>query len=130
MGHGLALEPHALYSLVDALQPAPPRKAKSPSMRGGAAASSSPAAQASWRATPQVPPRQRRPRQHMAASAMSMAASSLHLLAMLDKAQDAFFECQWLGLQAKRLLACTHVLDAETRDLSASSPAEAGRAGV
>ena len=26
--HGLTLEPHALYSLVDALQPKPPRKAK------------------------------------------------------------------------------------------------------
>ena len=54
--HGLALEPHALYNLVDALIPA----GKSPK-RGGAAASSSPAAHASWRVAPQVPPRQRRP---------------------------------------------------------------------
>ena len=45
--HGLALEPNALYNLVDALIPARTPK------RGGAAASSSPATQ--------VPPRQRRP---------------------------------------------------------------------
>ena len=62
--HGKSLEPDALYSLVNALQPKPPRTAKSPSS-GGAAASSSPVAQASWRATPQVPPRQRRPRERI-----------------------------------------------------------------
>ena len=55
--HGLALEPNALYNLVDALIPA----GKTPK-RGGAAASSSPAAHASWRVpATQVPPRQRRP---------------------------------------------------------------------
>ena len=55
--HGLALEPDALYSLVDALIPA----GKTPK-RGGAAASSSPAAHASWRVpATQVPPRQHRP---------------------------------------------------------------------
>ena len=54
--HGLALEPNALYNLVDALIPARTPK------RGGAAASSSPAAHASWRVpATQVPPRQRRP---------------------------------------------------------------------
>ena len=54
--HGLALEPHALYDLVKALIPARTPK------RGGAAASSSPAAHASWRVpATQVPPRQRRP---------------------------------------------------------------------
>ena len=47
--HGLALEPNALYTLVDALIPAGKKTPK----RGGAAASSSPATQ--------VPPRQRRP---------------------------------------------------------------------
>ena len=62
--HGKSLDPDALYSLVNALQPKPPRTAKSPSS-GGAAASSSPVAQASWRATPQVPPRQRRPRERI-----------------------------------------------------------------
>ena len=56
--HGLALEPNALYSLVDALIPAGKKTPK----RGGAAASSSPAAHASWRVpATQVPPRQRRP---------------------------------------------------------------------
>ena len=56
--HGLALEPHALYTLVDALIPAGKKTPK----RGGAAASSSPAAHASWRVpATQVPPRQRRP---------------------------------------------------------------------
>ena len=54
--HGLALEPNALYDLVKALIPARTPK------RGGAAASSSPAAHASWRVpATQVPPRQRRP---------------------------------------------------------------------
>lgn len=53
--HGLALEPHALYDLVKALIPAGKK-------RGGAAASSSPAAHASRRVpATQVPPRQRRP---------------------------------------------------------------------
>ena len=62
--HGLALEPNALYTLVDALIPAGKKTPK----RGGAAASSSPAAHASWRVpaassspATQVPPRQRRP---------------------------------------------------------------------
>jgi hypothetical protein len=55
--HGLALEPHALYNLVDALIPA----GKSPKRGGAAASSCSPAAHASWRVVPQVPPRQRRP---------------------------------------------------------------------
>ena len=56
--HGLALEPNALYSLVDALIPTGKKTPK----RGGAAASSSPAAHASWRVpATQVPPRQRRP---------------------------------------------------------------------
>ena len=64
--NGESLEPHALYSLVDALLPRDaPRKAKSPSGGG------------TGQATPQVPPRQRRPRE----SIMLTANPSFDLLA-------------------------------------------------